>query len=90
MVEWLGVAAGTLTTLSFVPQVVRTWKTKSTEDVSLWMLLAFNGGILLWLTYGIILRKPSIIYANGVTLSLSLTLLGLKLKFGGPQGPSPS
>jgi MtN3 and saliva related transmembrane protein len=82
MVEWLGVAAGTLTTLSFVPQVVRTWKTKSTEDVSLWMLLAFNGGILLWLTYGIILRKPSIIYANGLTLSLSLTLLGLKLRFG--------
>lgn len=81
MVEWLGVAAGTLTTLSFVPQVVRTWRTKSTEDVSLWMLLAFNGGIMLWLTYGIILRKPSIIYANGLTLSLSLTLLGLKLKF---------
>jgi MtN3 and saliva related transmembrane protein len=81
MVEWLGVAAGTLTTLSFVPQVLRTWRTKSSEDVSLWMLLAFNGGITLWLTYGIILQKPSIIFANGITLILSLTLLGLKLKF---------
>ena len=49
MVEWLGVAAGTLTTLSFVPQVLKTWRTKSVEDVSIWMLLAFNGGITLWL-----------------------------------------
>jgi MtN3 and saliva related transmembrane protein len=81
MIEWLGVAAGTLTTLSFVPQVVRTWKTKSTEDVSLWMLLAFNGGITLWLTYGILIRKPSIIFANAITLTLALTLLGLKLKY---------
>ena len=81
MVEWLGVAAGTLTTLSFVPQVVRTWKTKSTEDVSLWMLLAFNGGITLWLTYGILTHKPSIIFANAITLALALTLLGLKLKY---------
>ena len=81
MVEWLGVAAGTLTTLSFVPQVLRTWRTKSTEDVSFWMLLAFNGGITLWLTYGVLLRKPSIIYANGITLVLSLTLLGMKIRY---------
>jgi MtN3 and saliva related transmembrane protein len=81
MVEWLGVAAGTLTTLSFVPQVLRTWKTKSTEDVSLWMLLAFNGGIMLWLTYGILTNKPSIIFANAITLTLALTLLGMKLKY---------
>ena len=81
MVEWLGVAAGTLTTLSFVPQVVRTWKTKSTEDVSLWMLLAFNGGIILWLTYGILTRKPSIIFANAITLVLALTLLVMKFRY---------
>jgi MtN3 and saliva related transmembrane protein len=81
MVEWLGIAAGTLTTLSFVPQVVRTWRTKSVEDVSLWMLLAFNGGITLWLTYGILIGKPAIIFANGITLLLALTLLGLKLKY---------
>ena len=81
MVEWLGVAAGTLTTLSFVPQVVKAWRTKSVEDLSLWMLLAFNGGITLWLTYGILTRKPSIIFANAITLSLALTLLGLKLKY---------
>jgi MtN3 and saliva related transmembrane protein len=83
MIEWLGVAAGTLTSLSFLPQVVRTWQTKSTEDLSLWMLLALNGGILMWLTYGLILWKPSLIYANGLTLTLSLTLLGLKLKYRG-------
>ena len=79
MVEWLGVAAGTLTTLSFVPQVIRTWRTRSAEDVSLWMLLAFNGGIILWLTYGILTEKPSIIFANAITLALALTLLGMKL-----------
>ncbi len=81
MVEWLGVAAGTLTTLSFVPQVLKTWRTKSVEDVSLWMLLAFNGGITLWLMYGILTEKPSIIFANAITLLLALTLLGLKLKY---------
>ena len=82
MVEWLGVGAGILTTLSFVPQVLRTWKTKSAEDVSVWMLLAFNAGITLWLTYGILTHKPSIIFANAITLVLALTLLGMKLKFG--------
>ena len=81
MVEWLGVAAGVLTTLSFVPQVLRTWRTKSSEDVSLGMLLAFNGGITLWLIYGILVRKPSIIFANGITLVLALTLLALKVKY---------
>ena len=64
-----------------MPQVVRTWRTKSTEDVSLWMLLAFNGGIILWLTYGILTRKPSIIFANAITLALAMTLLGLKLRY---------
>lgn len=81
MVEWIGVAAGTLTTLSFVPQVVKTWRTKSVEDVSLWMLTAFNGGILLWLTYGILTEKPSIIFANAITLVLALTLLGMKIRY---------
>ncbi len=81
MVEWLGVAAGALTTLSFVPQVLKTWRTKSVEDVSVWMLLAFNGGITLWLMYGILTQKPSIIFANAITLVLALTLLGLKLKY---------
>jgi MtN3 and saliva related transmembrane protein len=85
MVEWLGVAAGILTTLSFVPQVLRTWRTKSAEDVSLAMLLAFNGGITLWLIYGILVDKPSIIFANGITLVLALTLLGMKLKYRSPQ-----
>jgi MtN3 and saliva related transmembrane protein len=86
MEEWLGVAAGTLTTLSFVPQVVRTWKTRSAEDVSVWMLLAFNGGITLWLTYGILTKKPSIIFANAITLALALTLLGMKLVFASRSG----
>jgi len=85
MVEWLGVGAGILTTLSFVPQVLRTWKTKSAEDVSLGMLFAFNGGITLWLTYGILTRKPSIIFANTITLALALTLLGLKLRYRRPS-----
>lgn len=81
MVEWLGALAGTLTMLSFVPQVIKTWRTRSVEDVSLWMLLAFNGGITLWLIYGILTDKPSIIFANAITLVLALTLLGMKLKF---------
>ena len=52
----VGYIAGTLTTLSFVPQVARAWKLKETRDLSLAMLLLFAAGILLWTVYGIWIR----------------------------------
>ncbi len=81
-VEFLGYAAGTLTTLAFVPQVLRTWKTRSTEDISLGMFSVFTTGVVLWGVYGLLLGSRPIIIANAVTLVLSGTVLGLKLKHG--------
>lgn len=77
----LGFAAGTLTTLSFVPQVHKAWRSKRCDDLSLSMLLAFGAGVLLWLIYGVVLRKSPIIVANAVTLALILVLLILKVRY---------
>jgi len=85
MTRWitlLGFAAGTLTTLSFVPQVHKAWRSKRCDDLSLGMLLAFGLGVLLWLIYGLVLRDLPIILANAVTLALILTLLWLKARYG--------
>lgn len=81
MDQLLGILAGGLTTASFVPQVLRAWRTKSTGDLSLAMLLMFIGGLLCWLAYGVLQRQIPIIIANAVTLVLALTLLGLKIRY---------
>jgi len=76
----LGYVAGALTTLSFIPQVVQSWKTRSTEGLSLVMLVAFNIGIAAWVAYGAMTGAWPVFAANAVTLALSLTLLGLKIR----------
>ena len=77
----VGYIAGTLTTISFVPQVIRTWKLKETKDFSLAMLLLFAAGMLLWTTYGIWINSFPIIVANIVTFGLVLFLLWMKIKY---------
>ncbi|GAB1538159.1 hypothetical protein NUACC21_08170 [Scytonema sp. NUACC21] len=77
----LGLFAATLTTLSFLPQMLKTWQTKSAKDVSFVMLITFNTGIFLWLIYGIALKSLPIILANGVTLVFNLIILWLKIKY---------
>lgn len=79
--NFLGLLAGTLTTISFVPQVWHTWKTRSARDLSLGMLLIFTLGITLWLIYGLWMQAPPLIASNVVTLVLASTLLGFKLRF---------
>lgn len=78
--DLVGSIAGTLTTVAFIPQVARAWRTRSVEDLSLWMLLAFSSGVALWIAYGVITRALPLIVTNGVTLLLSTVLLGMKLK----------
>ena len=85
MVEWisiLGLAAGACTTGSFVPQVVKSWKTKETKDLSLAMLVLVVVGIAMWLAYGIITRDVPIMSANAVSLVLTVTMLVLKIRYG--------
>ena len=82
MTELLGFLAGTLTTLAFIPQTLKSLRTRSVNDLSLTMLIAFNVGLVLWLAYGLALRALPIIVANFATLCCSLTLLALKLRSG--------
>jgi MtN3 and saliva related transmembrane protein len=80
-VEVLGLVAGALTTLSFVPQVIKTWKSRSAKGLSLGMFAVMCAGLSLWLIYGIIVSSVSIILANAVTLALALSLLFFKFSF---------
>lgn len=77
----LGSAAGALTTIAFVPQIIKIWKTKSTKDISFIMLMAFCFGIFLWMIYGIILHSMPVIIANLIGLVLGLIILILKIKY---------
>jgi len=81
-VSLLGIAAGTLTTISFLPQVLKTWRSQSAKDFSFWMLGAFASGVLLWVIYGLWIGSLPIIVTNVATLALALALVGMKMKFG--------
>ncbi len=78
----IGFLAGTLTTASFLPQVLQTIKTRKTKDISLGMYSAFTFGVFLWLIYGIALNSPPVYLTNGITLILAGTILFLKVKHG--------
>jgi len=78
---WLGLVAGTLTTSAFVPQVLKTWRTRTARDVSLAMFLILAVGALLWVIYGARIGSAPVLCANGVTLILVLAMLGLKWRF---------
>jgi MtN3 and saliva related transmembrane protein len=80
--DWIGVVAGTLTTIAFLPQVLQVIRTKSTQDISLVMYVVFTIGIAFWLAYGIMLDAWPVIIANVVTLILSVIVLAMKLRHG--------
>lgn len=77
--DWLGYAAAALTTFSFVPQALHTFRTRDVSGISLAMYTAFTVGITLWLAYGLILEAWPIVLANIVTLALALCILGMKI-----------
>lgn len=75
-----GTIAGILTTIAFIPQVIKAWRTGRTEDISLWMYILFSAGVFLWLVYGFLLSAWPIVIANGITLLLALSIVFLKLR----------
>ncbi len=77
-----GMIAAVLTTIAFLPQVIRTWRTRSTSDISLGMFVTYVTGILLWLVYGLMIHDMPLIVSNAVTFVLSGTILLLKLRHG--------
>jgi len=77
----LGLLAGTLTTIAFIPQVAKTWRSKYTRDISLGMFLIFSTGTFLWLLYGIRIGALPVVIANAITLVLALTILLFKIRY---------
>jgi MtN3 and saliva related transmembrane protein len=75
IIEAIGFGAASCTTLSFVPQVLKVWRTKSVADISLTMYLVFFVGLVQWFVYGILLQSWPIIIANAVTMMLAGELL---------------
>lgn len=76
----LGSLAATCTTLSFLPQVIHTIKTKDTAGISLAMYIMFVFGIFCWLVYGVMSKDIPLMIGNGVTLFLASIVLSLKFK----------
>ena len=81
IIKYIGYFAAFCTTIAFLPQAIKVYKSKSTKDISLYMFLIFTIGVLSWLIYGLIINDWPVILANAVTLVLSLFILIYKIKF---------
>ncbi len=80
-VEILGLAAGTISSITFLPQVIKIWQTKSAKDLSIPMLLLLVLGVSMWLAYGIIIKNTPVIYTNSMVLFMSFIMLFFKIKY---------
>lgn len=79
MTQVIGFVAGALTAFAFLPQVLKTWRTRSCRDLSMTMLGAQSAGVGLWILYGVIIDSLPVILSNAVTLTMCLVLLAFKL-----------
>lgn len=79
--ELIGYLAATLTTISFIPQALHTWRLRSAHGVSLGMYSIFTSGVALWLVYGLLLGAWPLIIANATTLVLAVFILAMKIRF---------
>ena len=80
--EWVGYVAAALTTVAFVPQALKTLRSRDTRSISLGMYVVFTVGLCFWLAYGIVLGSWPMIVSNIVTLVPALLILALKLRHG--------
>ena len=79
--EIIGFAAAILSTAAFLPQVYKTWRTKDVSSLSMPMLLMFFTSIVLWLTYALLIKSPSMIFANCITVISAFLLVYFKIKY---------
>jgi MtN3 and saliva related transmembrane protein len=79
VIEALGFVAGALTAFAFLPQVVKTWRTRSSRDLSMAMVGAQSAGVSLWIVYGVAINSIPVIVSNVVTLTMCLVLLAFKV-----------
>jgi MtN3 and saliva related transmembrane protein len=80
-VTLLGLVAGFLTTVAFVPQVLKIWRTRSAKDVSLPTFTAFALGVTGWIAFGVLKADLPIILWNAITLLLTLAIIAMKIRF---------
>ena len=88
LTEWIGFAAASLTTASFVPQAWLTFRTRDVRGISLGMYSVFTLGVALWLVYGLLLQAWPVVAANAITLVLAMSILVMKLRYGGAPPPA--
>jgi len=81
IIRYIGFFAAFCTTISFLPQAIKVYKSKSTKDISLYMFLIFTIGTFCWLIYGVVISSVPIMAANTITLILSLFILIYKIRF---------
>ena len=80
-IEFFGFSAALLTTIAFLPQLYKTWKTKSADDVSLIMLVLFIIGLICWIIYGLKINSLPILVANIITFIFNFSILILKITY---------
>ncbi len=81
LTELIGTLAGILSCLTFVPQVVKTWKARSFHGVSLLMFVIAFLSTILWLIYGLLIHSFSVVFTNVIVMALTLTMLVMRLRF---------
>ncbi len=80
-IDFFGFLAAFLTTIAFLPQIYRTWQTKSADDVSLLMLILFITGLICWIIYGLKINSIPILVANIITFIFNFSILILKITY---------
>ena len=80
-IDIFGFLAALLTTIAFLPQLYKTWQTKSADDVSIIMLILFITGLICWIIYGLKINSIPILVANLITLIFNLSILILKVTY---------
>jgi MtN3 and saliva related transmembrane protein len=80
-IDFVGLFGAFLSSVTFIPQVYKAWQTRSTGDLSFWMLFILIGNVSTWLFYGIVKKDLAIIIANSIILALAFVLLYFKLTF---------
>ena len=81
LITLLGLLAASLTTLALLPQIIKIWRTRKTEDISFIMYVLLVTGVFLWLVYGFLIKDLPLMLANLVTLILASSVLFLKIKY---------
>jgi MtN3 and saliva related transmembrane protein len=81
-IDYLGLFGAFLSSITFLPQVFKAWKTRSVDDISAWMLAILMGNVTTWLVYGVVKSDFAIIIANAIIMGLTLLLAWFKFSFG--------